>query len=84
MLKLLQTIDKGDDALRRKRSKATVLLQFRELYGKMLSFNECKCNFQQEYQKLQASQPTVCIFNVLFIDNCNFDLILCSQSLILF
>lgn len=54
-----ETIDKGDDALRRKRSKATVLLQFRELYGKTLSFNECKCNFQQEYQKLQASQPTV-------------------------
>eukprot|EP00268_Persea_americana_P038848 TRINITY_DN38507_c0_g1_i6.p1 TRINITY_DN38507_c0_g1~~TRINITY_DN38507_c0_g1_i6.p1 ORF type:complete len:285 (-),score=39.59 TRINITY_DN38507_c0_g1_i6:1093-1947(-) len=54
-----ETIDKGDDALRRKRSKATALLQFRELYGKMLSFNECKCNFQQEYQKLQASQPTV-------------------------
>lgn len=63
MLKLLQTIDKSN-ALRRKRSKATTLLQFRELYGNMLSFNEGKCSFQQEYQKLQASQPTVFIFNI--------------------
>ncbi|XP_058072331.1 uncharacterized protein LOC131221178 isoform X2 [Magnolia sinica] len=41
----------------RKRINSSELLQFRELYGKVLILSKRKSNFQQEYQKLQASQP---------------------------
>ncbi|XP_043690194.1 DDB1- and CUL4-associated factor 4 [Telopea speciosissima] len=44
----------------RKKGKTTAkLIHARELYGKVLTFNKRKCNFQQEYVKIQVSKPTV-------------------------
>ncbi|OVA01555.1 WD40 repeat [Macleaya cordata] len=44
---------------RKKGIRTTELLQVRELYGKVLNFDKWKCNFQQEYQKIRASQPMI-------------------------
>ncbi|KAF8412632.1 hypothetical protein HHK36_000601 [Tetracentron sinense] len=44
---------------RRKGIKTAKLLQVRELYGNVVTFNKWKCNFQHEYQKIQASQPMI-------------------------
>lgn len=41
---------------KRKHLKSSVLLQFRELHGRSIFSNRYRCNFEQEYQKLQASR----------------------------
>nr|DAD44103.1 TPA_asm: hypothetical protein HUJ06_002333 [Nelumbo nucifera] len=47
------------NTLKRKRIRIAKLLQVRELHGKVLNFNQLRCNFQQEYQMMQASHPVV-------------------------
>ncbi|XP_057511757.1 uncharacterized protein LOC130793907 [Actinidia eriantha] len=44
---------------RRIRIKPAKLLQVRELYGNLITCSKGKCNFQEEYRKMQASQPIV-------------------------
>ncbi|KAJ8478146.1 hypothetical protein OPV22_021873 [Ensete ventricosum] len=44
---------------RRKLLKSSELLQVREIYGRSIISNKYRCNFEQEYQKLQASYPMV-------------------------
>ncbi|KAJ4975214.1 hypothetical protein NE237_000320 [Protea cynaroides] len=44
---------------RRKGITIAKLIHAREVYGKVLTFNKKKCNFQQEYEKIQASKPMV-------------------------
>ncbi|XAR56192.1 hypothetical protein NMG60_11036573 [Bertholletia excelsa] len=44
---------------RRIRIKTAKLLQVRELCGNVITSHKRKCNFQEEYQKIQASQPMV-------------------------
>uniref|UniRef100_A0A5B7BJG7 Uncharacterized protein n=1 Tax=Davidia involucrata TaxID=16924 RepID=A0A5B7BJG7_DAVIN len=39
--------------------KAAKLLQVRELCGNVITSSKGKCNFQEEYQKMQASQPMI-------------------------
>lgn len=41
-------------------TKTAKLLQVRELYGNVITSRKGKFNFQEEYQKTQASQPMVC------------------------
>ncbi|XP_010260798.1 PREDICTED: uncharacterized protein LOC104599783 [Nelumbo nucifera] len=47
------------NTLKRKRIRIAKLLQVRELHGKVLNFNQLRCNFQQEYQMMQASHPVI-------------------------
>ncbi|KAG0496140.1 hypothetical protein HPP92_000831 [Vanilla planifolia] len=44
---------------RKKLMKPSKLIQSREINGRLLSSKEVVCNFQQECQKVQASQPEV-------------------------
>ncbi|XP_042412941.1 DDB1- and CUL4-associated factor 4-like isoform X2 [Zingiber officinale] len=44
---------------KRKHLKSSVLLQFRELHGRSIFSNRHRCNFEQEYQKLQASRAKI-------------------------
>ncbi|CAL9181971.1 unnamed protein product [Musa hybrid cultivar] len=46
-------------ASRRKLLKSSELLQIREIHGRSIVSNKYRCNFEQEYQKLQASYPMV-------------------------
>nr|XP_009403102.1 PREDICTED: uncharacterized protein LOC103986735 [Musa acuminata subsp. malaccensis] len=46
-------------ASRRKLLKSSELLQVREIHGRSIVSNKYRCNFEQEYQKLQASYPMV-------------------------
>lgn len=46
-------------ACRKKQGNASVLLRNRELHGKLFVSNKRRCNFEHEYQKLQASCPMV-------------------------
>ncbi|XP_059654087.1 uncharacterized protein LOC132300849 [Cornus florida] len=39
--------------------KTAKLLQMRELYGNVITSRKGKCNFQEEYQKIQASHPMI-------------------------
>jgi WD repeat-containing protein 21A len=39
---------------------ASKLLHVRELYGNIIPFSKGKCNFKEEFQKIQISQPVVC------------------------
>ncbi|XP_062162975.1 uncharacterized protein LOC133869896 [Alnus glutinosa] len=44
---------------RRTRMTASKLLHVRELYGNIIPFSKGKCNFKEEFQKIQISQPVV-------------------------
>lgn len=46
-------------ASRRKLLKSSELLQIREIHGRSIVSNKYRCNFEQEYQKLQAKYPMV-------------------------
>ncbi|XP_058197752.1 uncharacterized protein LOC131313454 isoform X2 [Rhododendron vialii] len=48
-----------DKSCRRIRKKTAKLLQLRELCGDLIPCSRGKCSFQEEYQKIQASQPIV-------------------------
>jgi len=45
---------------RRTGMTASKLLHVRELYGNIIPFSKGKCNFKEEFQKIQISQPVVC------------------------
>ncbi|WOK99738.1 hypothetical protein Cni_G08450 [Canna indica] len=47
----------------RKVLKSSNLLQVRELHGRSIISNKCRCSFKKEYQKLKASHPMVCKYN---------------------
>nr|XP_023898103.1 uncharacterized protein LOC112009976 [Quercus suber] len=44
---------------RRTGLRASKLLQVRELYGNVIPFSKGKCNFKEEIQRIQVSQPVV-------------------------
>ncbi|KAI8524783.1 hypothetical protein RHMOL_Rhmol13G0176100 [Rhododendron molle] len=48
-----------DKSCRRIRKKTAKILQLRELCGDLIPCSRGKCSFQEEYQKIQASQPIV-------------------------
>ncbi|KAA8537168.1 hypothetical protein F0562_029605 [Nyssa sinensis] len=51
--------DQAESLCRRMGIKASKLLQARELYGNVITSSKGKCNFQEEYQKMQASLPMI-------------------------
>ncbi|XP_052203220.1 uncharacterized protein LOC127808690 isoform X2 [Diospyros lotus] len=53
----------SNNSSRRIKIKAAKLLQDRELYGNVITSRKGKCNFQEEYHKMQASQPLVWKYN---------------------
>ncbi|XP_057972163.1 uncharacterized protein LOC131160472 [Malania oleifera] len=58
--KLLSNPKRANNVHRRVGIRISSLLQDRELCGNAITFNKGKCNFQEECQKLQVSQPVVC------------------------
>ncbi|KAF6136601.1 hypothetical protein GIB67_016057 [Kingdonia uniflora] len=58
-LKLHKVDDERHDVVRKGGNRAAKLLQARELYGKVLSFEKGKCSFKHEYHKIQASLPVI-------------------------